>query len=505
MNLRPYQAECIEAVRQHFGVHNSVLVEAATGTGKTVIFSHLAHRWQNGRILIIAHRDELIRQAAEKIQAVTGEQPGIEMGDERVEEIGTFQKFRVLVSSVQTMCRPGRHAKFNPQEFGLLIIDEAHHVVAGSYRQVIEWFRRNESCKVLGVTATPKRADDLALGQVFESVAFRYGINLAVDDGWLVPVSQQCVKVEGLDFSQVKSVAGDLSEGELEKIFAEEEMLHKVASPVVELAGDRPTLVFCCTVKHAELMSAMLERYKPHSSAWLSGTSKMEERRATVERYKKGDLQFLCNCGLFLEGFDAPSTATVVMARPTKSIVLYAQVLGRGTRPLPGVVDGLQTADERKAAIAASPKPAMLALDFVGNAGRHKIVTAADVLGGKYGIPVREYARETVSEEQRPVPVAEALDRAEAELDLIDEEKERRRRIVAQARFRTHEVSPFDRRQGTTAALPRSSGQGDATDKQIRFLCRLGVREETARSFSKRQASTVIDKLLKEKEAQGTV
>lgn len=502
MRLRPYQAECIEAVKQHFGVHNSVLVEAATGTGKTVIFSHLAHQWPSGRILIIAHRDELIRQAAEKIQAITGEQPGIEMGEERVEERGTFQKYRVLVSSVQTMSRPGRHAKFDPSEFGLLIIDEAHHVVASSYRQVIEWFRRNESCKVLGVTATPKRADDLALGQVFESVAFRYGINRAVKDGWLVDVVQHMVKVEGLDFSQVKSVAGDFNEGELERILTEETILHKVAAPVIRETGDRPTLIFCCTVKHAELMSAVLERYKPHSSAWLSGASKMDERRATIERYKKGELQYLCNCGLFLEGFDAPCTSTVVMARPTKSIVLYAQVLGRGTRPLPGIVDGLETAEERKAAIAASDKPAMMALDFVGNAGRHKIVTAADVLGGKYGIPVRDYARETVSEEERPVQVAEALDRAEAELDLLEEEKRRRRRIVARAEYQLNQVSPFDTRQGATATLEKPKQQGDpATDAQVRYLCFLGVREETARNYTKRQASAVIEKLKDKKDS----
>jgi superfamily II DNA or RNA helicase len=398
------------------------------------------------------------------------------------------------------MSRPGRHARFNPDEFCLLIIDEAHHSPAATYRRTIDWYcGRNKSCKLLGVTATARRADDVALGQVYESVAFRYGINRAVDEGWLVDVWQQNVKVEGLDFSKVKTVAGDFSDSELEQILAEEKILHRVAAPVIELAGDRPALVFCCGVKHAELMAAVLHRYKPHSSAWLSGTTPMDERRATVERYKAGELQFLCNCALFLEGFDAPRTALVVMARPTKSIVLYAQVLGRGTRPLPGIVDDLETPEQRKAAIAASNKPNMLALDFVGNSGRHKIVTAADVLGGKYGVPVHNYARETVSQERRPVSVAESLERAEAELDLVEEEKHRRRKIVAQAQYRTVHVSPFDRRQygGSAARLRHPSDE--PTQKQVNYLRFLGVSEATARGYSKRQASVVIDKLLEER------
>jgi superfamily II DNA or RNA helicase len=496
MDLRPYQRDCVEAVRAELGRCDSTLVEAATGTGKTVIFTHVA-AGVAGRVVVVAHRDELIRQAVEKLTAVTGEPPGVEMGEERVDEQALFRKPKVVVTSVQTMSRPARHARFDPAEFGLVIIDEAHHVVAGTYRRVIDHFRTNPACKVLGVTATPRRADDLALGQVFESVAFSYGIVPAVDDGWLVPVTQQCVKVEGLDFSQVKTLAGDFAEGELDEILTQEAVLHKVAAPTVDLAGDRPALVFCCSVKHAELMSAVLNRYKPQSSRWLSGASSKEERHATVDDYKAGRVQFLCNCGLFLEGFDAPGTAAVVMARPTKSIVLYAQVLGRGTRPLPGVVDGLGTPQERRAAIAASPKPGMLALDFVGNAGRHKIVTAVDVLGGRYGIPVREYARQTVSEENRPAPTAEALDRAEAELDLIEEERERRRRVVARAEYRTREVSPFDARQAAAAAGVRGAPRGPAaTDKQVRYLLRLGVRRETAQGYTKRQASAVIDKLL---------
>ncbi len=492
MAPRPYQSECVEAVRAKLAEFPSTLVEAATGTGKTVIFSHLAKDWP-GRVMVVAHREELIHQAADKIRAVTGDTPAIEMAANESDERCMFGKAKVVVATVQTL--GNRLGKFDPREFGLVIIDEAHHAVANSYRKVVLHFQQNPACKLLGVTATPKRADELALGQIFCSVAYQYPIVRAVDDGYLVPVCQQMVEVEGLDFSQVSSVAGDFNEGELEKILAEESMLHKVASPVAELVGQRPTLVFCCTVKHAELIAAVLNRYRPGQADHLSGATDRGKRAEVVAKFKEGGLQFLCNCALFLEGFDAPRTAAVVMARPTKSPVLYAQVLGRGTRPLPGVVDAHPTPEARRAAVAASAKPDMLALDFVGNAGRHKIVTALDILGGKYGAPVQQYARETLAEESRPAQIGDALERAQAELDLLEEEKERRRKIKAQAEYKARQVSPFDTRQSASRGMGHS-GPEMASAKQVRYLIRLGVSAATARAYTKRQASAVIDDLL---------
>jgi superfamily II DNA or RNA helicase len=305
VKLRPYQQACIEAVKSRLASCSSTLVEAATGTGKTVMFAHLAKDWP-GRVLIVVHRDELIRQAAEKVLAVTGREAGIEMGDERIDERGLVERPKVVLASVQTMSRPERQAKFRPEEFGLVVIDEAHHAVAASYCAVIARFRRNPSCKLLGVTATPKRADEIALGQIFETVAFRYPIVQAVDDGWLVPVSQQVIKVEGLDFSSVHDVAGDFNEGELDQILSEETILHRVAAPLVEEAGDRSTLIFCCSVKHAELMATVLNRYKPLSARWLSGESSREERRATVNAYRKGDVQFRVTADCFWRASTPP-------------------------------------------------------------------------------------------------------------------------------------------------------------------------------------------------------
>src|SRR5262249_4163797 len=161
----------------------------------------------------------------------------------------------------------------------------------------------------------------------------------------------------------------------------------------------KQALWFCASVAHAKKTAGVLGRYSTGGVQFLSGDTPREARRRLVDAYKTGQIQHLVNCALFLEGFDAPGTYAIVMGRPTKSVALYMQVLGRGTRPLPGIVDGLERAEDRRTAIAMSAKPNMLVIDFAGNAGRHKIVQASDVLGGKYAPPVREYAKQTMVQE----------------------------------------------------------------------------------------------------------
>jgi superfamily II DNA or RNA helicase len=493
--MRPYQQEADAAVIEAFREYRSVLLEMATGLGKTIILSHIAKAWP-GRVLVIAHRDELIRQAVSKLRTVLGEEPGIEMGSERLTD--SLERLpRVIVSSVQTMCRPGRHMRFPSDYFGLLIIDEAHHAPAKSYGDVMAHFH---AAKVLGVTATAKRADQVAMGLVFETVAYTYGIEAAIADGWLVPIHQQCVEVEGLDFSQVRDVAGDFNEGELSAILTQETPLHRMASPIVELAGSRSTLVFCCSVAHARLLAEVIDRYRFRSAAWLSGETPIEQRRETIERFKRGELQFLLNCQLFLEGFDCPNTSLVVMGRPTKSLGLYTQVLGRGTRPLPGTVDGIETAEARRLSIAQSAKPNMVVLDFAGNAGRHKIITATDILGGKFTAPARQYAREAAEESDTPRPVQELLEEGELVSAYRLERDERLRRIRAQAQYQVNIVSPFDRGSTSAPHHGEESSRGEpATARQIWRLGTLGVSRDRASTYTKRQASVVIGKLLEQR------
>lgn len=500
MNLRPYQTKAIEAIKSAWANHPNVLLVMATGLGKTVTFVHLANTWSDGRVLILAHREELISQAADKVQAIMGPQFGIEMAQQRSDRDEMLGKPKVVISSVQTMCRDNRLSRFRSDDFGLVIVDEAHHAIARTYQKILDHYRDS---KVLGVTATPRRGDEYALNQVFDHVAYDYGIEPAIKDGWLVPVKQKVVKVNGLDFSSVRTKAGDLTEIDLERILSEESHLHATASPTLELAGDGPTIVFCVTVHHATLLSEVINRYKPGASAILSGTTDREKRREVIESFKKGNLQILCNCMLFTEGFDAPNTANIVMARPTKSLSLYMQMLGRGTRPLPGVVDAFAdgTPVDRRKAIATSDKPSMTVLDFVGNSGRHKIVSAVDALGGRYGEPVRQRAKQLLEGDGQGRDTDDVLDEAAEDLELWDEQKEFRRKIKAsEVRYIINNVNPFS---GDRQFTQEDSTAEMATSKQRGYLAHLGIPWRDSGHMTKRQASREIERIKRIRELKG--
>lgn len=517
MKLRTYQSGCVDAVFASLKEHASTLAVLATGLGKTVIFSHVADRWESGRVLVLAHREELIHQAAAKIEAVTGEQPHIEMADLSARDAGIGGHSRFIVASVQSLCRDSRllHPVYRPELFGLVVVDEAHHCVPSNktYGKIITHFRQNERCKLLGVTATPDRADNKAMGSFFDSVAFNYGIREGIKDGYLVPIDQQYVTVEGLDFSQVKTTAGDLNEGDLERILTHERMLHRVVSPTVQAAAGRPTLIFAVSVNHAEKMAEILNRHKEASAICLHGKTDRKVRKEELRRFADGQFQFLVGCGLFLEGFDCPPIACVAMARPTKSRSLYAQAVGRGTRVLPGVLtpelEGLP-AIARLSAVAASGKPRLLVLDFVGNAGRHKLISTADILGGTASEGALERARQKAKKSGRPASLMDEIERSEEELaeeaqQKADKERQRadkcrrdRERIKALATYRTEDVDPF----GDQGTANRSEGyrknDHPPSDKQAKFLAGKGIDPT---ELSKQEASKEISRIMARKEA----
>ena len=186
MKMRPYQDAAIAGAFNAWEENDSALIVLPTGLGKTVVFSEIVRRMQPVRSIIVAHREELIFQAAEKIKRVTGLDGGIEMGDLHADGwFGTPPPY--IVSTIQTQCSGGdgggRMTKFLPGDFGLVVIDEAHHATSPTYRRVIDYYRQNENCKILGVTATPDRADEEALGKVFDAVAFDYQILDAINQG----------------------------------------------------------------------------------------------------------------------------------------------------------------------------------------------------------------------------------------------------------------------------------------------------------------------------------
>jgi superfamily II DNA or RNA helicase len=510
MNLRDYQQRAVESALEALenGENNSTLIVMPTGCGKTVVFASIIERWKRGRIMVLAHREELITQAAEKIKAITGEDPDIEMADRRA-DTGMWNRARVVVSSIQTQNagNPPRMRRFNPGDFGLVIIDEAHHAVADSYRRVIEHFNQS---KILGVTATPDRTDEAALGQVFDSVAFVYELNNAISDGWLVPIHQTSVAIASLDYSQVRVTAGDLNQADIARVQSGERVIHEMAAPIVDLAKGRRTIIFATPgavkgedFKIAERMTEILNRYVPESARRVSMDTPKDERRQILRDYKDGRFQFLVNVGVLTEGFDEPGIEVVAITRPTCSRALFAQMIGRGTRPLPGVVDGLLDTSpiRRRDAILSSRKPSVEVIDFVGNAGRHKLVHAADVLGGSYDPVVVERATAALLEDGGDVN--EALERAE---QTIREEKqearrleeERRRAITAKVQYAVESIDPFDILD-IAAPVQRGWDVGHPpTPRQKEILESNGI--VVTGDMTKRQAHAIIDEIFDRKE-----
>lgn len=480
MKLRPYQTRAAEAVIAAWWEHDSALVVMPTGCGKTVLFADIIRRVFPRKCLVIAHREELIFQAQHKIEAVTGLHAEIEMGAYRANTSGLFGTAQVVVSSIQTLTAggdgSGRMTRFDPSLFGAVIIDEAHHACADTYRRVLRYFRTNAGVRVLGVTATPDRADELALGQVFQTVAFDYEILDAIRDGWLVPVQQQVVAVEDLDFSNMRTTAGDLNGADLARVMESEKVLHEIAGPSLDIIGDRRALAFTSSVRHAEALTEIFNRHRQGMAAFVCGKTPKEERRQLLADFAAGKYQVMCNCGVLTEGFDDPGVEVVIMGRPTKSRALYAQMIGRATRPLPGVVDEADDSPEhRRQSIAQSGKGSCLVVDFAGNAGRHKLVSTADILGGRETDEVIARAARKARETGRAENTEDLIEQAKAELDA-EREKEaaRRARLKARTRYSTSAINPFD---VFAISPPRVSAPSDRqlSEKQRATLEKQGI------------------------------
>ena len=483
MRLRDYQEAAANGVFEAWKDNTSALAVLPTGLGKTVLFAEIIRRMheRGARAMVLAHREELITQAADKIKRVTGLEAQIEMGEYHVQSWwGDLPP--VIVSTVQTQCAggdgAGRMSKFDPQEFGLVVIDEAHHATSSTYRRCVDWYCQNPNCKVLGVTATPDRADEAALGQVFDAVAYEYQVLDAINNGWLVPIEQQMVTVGTLDFSQCRTTAGDLNQGDLAEVMENERNLQGIAAPTVEICGEKRAIVFATTVDQAEKLAEILNRYRPDKAAWLCGKTDKEDRRRMLADFKAGKLQFIVNVGVLTEGFDDSGVEVVVMARPTKSRSLYAQMAGRGTRPhdtVAGLLGDIPTASERCRMIRESVKPSCLIVDFCGNSGRHKLCCTADILGGKLDDEVIAEVARRVKEGGKPVDMTEELAKVKAE---VEERKRReaatRAGLQARAEFLMTKIDPFS--------------QWDITPVQERGWDR-------GKKFSPKQSQVLLEKI----------
>lgn len=461
VKLRPYQLAAVDAIRERYRAGDrSTLLVLPTGCGKTVVFAEVARRTverPGQRVLVLAHRTELLTQAQAKLRAA-GVWAELEQAKQRA---GMAQ---VVVASVQTL-RGKRLEEFDPNAFAVIVVDEAHHATAKGYRAVLDHFAR---ARVLGVTATPDRADGTALGNVFQSCAYRYEIRQAIADGYLSPLVARRVVVEGVDLGQVRTRAGDLAADQLAEVMAAEEALHGVAIPLLDQAGTRPTIAFAVDVEHAHRLAEVLNRYQPGVARAVDGSASAEERAGVLEAFRQGTFRVLVNCALFIEGFDEPSIACVAIARPTKSRALYTQMVGRGTRLADGKAD-------------------CLVLDFTGQAGRHRLVGPVDVLAGE-GLDddVRAEVEARLAEGQ--LELDGVLEAAQAEV----ERQRAASTVTARAKYFAEDLDPF---LGEMPELDmhESWSREPPTPQQRKALAKAGI--EPPEGFTKADASRVIETL----------
>ena len=464
--LRPYQVSAIEAVHREWETHNSTLLVMATGTGKTFTATEiLRERLSEGRVLWLAHRRELIQQARNTLEAALGVTCEVEMADDKATVSGLFGESQVVVASVQTM-RGARLRRWPSDTFATIVADEAHHAVARGWRAAIGHF---PNAKVLGLTATPDRLDGVGMGALFESHAFTYDLPTAVADGHLCPLSVRTVQCDDIRLDDVMVLRGQLVQSQLARIMSVDEVLHQVAAPLAELAGDRSTVVFCAGVDQAKALAEVLGGYGMRAEA-VSGKTPDKIRRERLQAFANGELQCLTNVGVLTEGWDAPRTSCIALARPTKSRALLAQMVGRGTRLYPG-------------------KEECLVLDFVATTTKHTLATPTDFLYGD-DVPPATKKRAKELMQQEGITSADALEQAEEEAEERERQAEAKRLRAQKLKAKVNFTSSYVDMLGTSRAP--DDGTSVATPQQLARLARLKIKHPFG--ISKQRASELIAK-----------
>lgn len=496
--LRPYQVEAVAAIESAWESHQRVLLVMATGLGKTTVFTHMARRRADmgGRVMVLVDRIELADQAIARLREF-GINPAVEIAGERADE-SPYSTSPVVVSTVQTQ-RSGRgdyrrRDRFDPAQFSMLIVDEAHLSITPGTRETIAHYCRNPDLRVLGVTATPDRHDGRSLKIIYEHLAYRYDLIDAIRDGWLVPVHGRNVILPDLDVSNLDDRNGDFDPDELGAMLERNEVIYKTVATLSELPPGESTLVFCARVAHAEMVCQLLNEHRPSCAAVVSGDTPDDLRRQYIEAFRRGDIQYLCNCAVLTTGFDAPTVRCVAMVRPTRSRALYAQCVGRGTRPLPGLVDDFDTPEDRISAIMESPKKRLTVLNFVGVGGGVDLIGPEDVLAGDTTPPevVRRAKREADRGEE--MDVTERLQRAEH-----DEEEEERRRRHRIAGLKTapnavyKDVDLFKRGGGAVGTARWSRLHDALTSRQIEILHKGGLTDSEIAKMGVGEARRMVD------------
>ena len=472
MQLRPYQQDAKQAILAEWdkGIKNTLLV-LPTGTGKTIVFSGVIEDCvrDGERVLVLAHRGELLDQAADKLAKTTG----LGCATEKAEETCLGSWFRVVVGSVQTLMRESRLERFAPDHFGRIIVDEAHHCISDSYQRILQYF---EQAKVLGVTATPDRGDMRNLGSFFESLAYEYTLPKAIKEGYLSPIKALTIPLK-LDLTGVGTQAGDYKSSDLGT--ALDPYLYQIADEMQKHCIGRKTVVFLPLIKTSQKFRDILEQ-KGFRAAEVNGNS--GDRAEILADFDAGRYDVLCNSMLLTEGWDCPSVDCIVVLRPTKIRSLYCQMVGRGTRLFPGKND-------------------LLLLDFLWHTERHELCHPAHLICENEEVAERMTANMEaaagcpVDIEAAEVQAAEDVvaTREEALAKQLREMRNRKRKLVDPLQFemsiQAEDLSGYVPAFGWEMAPPSQS--------QIQTLERLGIRPDEIDNAGK--ASKLLDRLDKRK------
>jgi ATP-dependent helicase IRC3 len=330
VQLRPYQKEALDAIvtSQSNGISRQLVV-LPTGAGKTILFSHLPIvKPDSLPMLVLAHRSELLDQARAKISASN---PHLTVEIEQAER--KAGKVDVVVASVATLGRNGtpRILEYPKDYFKSIVIDEAHHAAAQTYRRIVDYF---DSPFLLGVTATPQRSDNTRLIDVFQEIVYYKSIQDLIADGYLCPLVGYRVKTT-TDISGVEIQNGDYNQSQLEDQINTPERNDSIVSAYIDLANLSKAIVFASGVAHARDLAASFAKHKINVRV-IVGTTPADERSQILSDFSSGKVRVLVNVGVLTEGFDEPSLETIIIAKPTRSTLLYTQIVGRGTRIFDG-------------------------------------------------------------------------------------------------------------------------------------------------------------------------
>lgn len=468
MELRPYQQEAKDAIFEQWdnGVKKTLLV-LPTGCGKTVVFAKVTEDCvrQGNRVLILAHRGELLDQAADKLMKTTGLGCALEKAENTC--LGSW--FRVVVGSVQSLMRQKRLDQFPEDFFDTIIIDEAHHCISDSYQKVLQHF---PDAQILGVTATPDRGDIQNLGQFFESLAYEYTLPKAIKEGYLTPIKALTIPLK-IDMSSVSIQAGDFKVGDIGT--ALDPYLEGIAEEMKKYCSDKKTVVFLPLVKTSQKFRDLLNEHG-FQAAEVNGTS--QDRAEILADFEDGKYNALCNSMLLTEGWDCPSVDCIVVLRPTKVRSLYCQMVGRGTRLFPG-------------------KDHLLLLDFLWHTERHELCHPASLICSNE--EVAQKMTENLEEAAGcPIDIEEAEQKASE--DVVAQREESLAKQLAEMKRRKKKlVDPLQfemsiQAEDLSGYVPAFGWEmGPPSDKQKSTLEKMGILPDQIENAGK--AAKLLDRL----------